>query len=99
MSKVKVGLLALIPTALIAALAIAGITTRNNQKFVSPLGTSFSLYAFENKKESAYMVYGFLPYWSLPDIEYLQPDKLTDTVMELFKLMNRVTQIGVTAQL
>ncbi len=78
MSKVKVGLLALIPTALIAALAIAGITTRNNQKFVSPLGTSFSLYAFENKKESAYMVYGFLPYWSLPDIEYLQPDKLTD---------------------
>lgn len=33
---------------------------------------------FKPEKKPAYIVYGYLPYWSLEDAKYIQQDKLTD---------------------
>ena len=46
---------------------------------LSPLGNSFSISAtFQNRNKENYLVYGFLPYWTLEESKYLQFDKLTD---------------------
>jgi spore germination protein len=47
---------------------------------ISPLGNSFSLLSKigENKEKPKYLVYGYLPYWSMERVQYLQLDKLTD---------------------
>ncbi|MFA6981843.1 MAG: glycosyl hydrolase family 18 protein [Patescibacteria group bacterium] len=46
---------------------------------ISPLGKSFSIFAFEKKEERpTAIIYGYLPYWSLDKAEFFQYDKLTD---------------------
>ncbi len=48
-------------------------------KIISPFSSSFSVFSMLKPRETPnYLVYGFLPYWNLSKIEYLQLDKLTD---------------------
>jgi spore germination protein YaaH len=48
-------------------------------ELIYPLGNAFSVLAASTKYETPeYIVYGYLPYWTLENIEYLQLDKLTD---------------------
>lgn len=51
---------------------------RKYTTFISPLGRSFSILAMQKRENPKYTVYGYLPYWSIENIKYLQPDKLTD---------------------
>lgn len=48
--------------------------------FVSPLNSNFSVFSMLNntQRESDYRVYGFLPYWKLNEIKYIQTHRLTD---------------------
>ena len=46
---------------------------------LTPLDNNFSVVTgIKNKRDNKYIVYGFLPYWSLDKIKYLHLDKLTD---------------------
>lgn len=46
---------------------------------LSPISKSFSILAFASKREPPNkIVYGYLPYWSIKDSQYIEYDKLTD---------------------
>lgn len=48
-------------------------------KFKSPVDDGFSVLAAKSKKiDKKYKIYGFLPYWKLNKVEFLQMDKITD---------------------
>lgn len=50
-----------------------------NLEVLSPVGHSFSILAYSNKREPPKkIIYGYLPYWSLNKAKYIQYDKLTD---------------------
>jgi spore germination protein YaaH len=53
---------------------------RGQADLVSPLSTSFSIFSvFEQDTDPpSHTIYGYLPYWGLGKIKYLQLDKLTD---------------------
>ncbi len=49
------------------------------QKLFSPFSQSDSILSFfTSRKKPSYVVYGYLPYWTLDSSKYLQMDKLTD---------------------
>lgn len=74
------------PTAIIYGLAVimfiawAGVKIfKPPKQQIDPHGKSFSVLAGSSKRsEMKYLTYGFLPYWSLNNIEHIQTDKLTD---------------------
>lgn len=46
---------------------------------LTPYSSSFDILAlFKERKKPAYRIYGYLPYWSLDNLEYLELDRLTD---------------------
>ena len=68
--------------ALVAVLALSSGLTHlalSRIPLVSPLSSNYSVFSeIPEIIEHDYRVYGFLPYWSLENAEYLQMDKLTD---------------------
>jgi len=54
--------------------------TDNDFKKLSPLSEKSSIFSFFSKEkvQPKKIVYGYLPYWNLNKIDYLQLDKLTD---------------------
>ena len=56
------------------------IKIEGNHIVISPLskGQSVLSYFLKDKEKPKKIVYGYLPYWNLDKIEYLQLDKLTD---------------------
>lgn len=50
-----------------------------NLSIISPLSKSFSILALTNRRDTPKkIIYGYLPYWTIGQTEYLQYDKLTD---------------------
>ena len=46
---------------------------------LTPYSSSFDILAlFKERKKPAYRIYGYLPYWTLESMEYLELDRLTD---------------------
>lgn len=54
--------------------------SNDNTSFISPISKTFSISSFFNAKTETpkYIVYGYLPYWTLDMTKYFQLDKLTD---------------------
>lgn len=49
------------------------------RKVLSPMGNSFSIMSLlKSRHVPKKIIYGYLPYWSIPDTKYIQLDKLTD---------------------
>jgi spore germination protein YaaH len=71
--------ISLISVGIILALSATLIKNIKTKNFISPFSNSFSVFAMlKPHKRPNYTVYGFMPYWSLVDMDYLQLDKLTD---------------------
>jgi spore germination protein len=48
-------------------------------KILRPMGNSFSIMSMlKSRHTPKKVIYGYLPYWSIPDSQYIQLDKLTD---------------------
>jgi len=48
-------------------------------KILRPMGNSFSIMSLlKTRHTPKKVIYGYLPYWSIPDTQYIQLDKLTD---------------------
>lgn len=58
---------------------LSTLSNKYRSEIIKPKSDTFSVLAasLENKAQK-YIVYGFLPYWSLDQAEYFQLDKLTD---------------------
>lgn len=54
--------------------------TKGEYKMVSPFSTKSNVFSFFSKthEKPKKIIYGYLPYWSIEKIKYLQLDKLTD---------------------
>jgi len=67
-----------------AVLFLAGVgfyikNYSSNQMPVSPFSISSNIFSiFSPQKRADYIVYGYLPYWTIESTKYLQMDKLTD---------------------
>ncbi len=67
--------------AFILALVIFNLLTfrsARSHKPLTPIDEGFSVLAATDKKAKDYTVYGFLPYWKLGEIPFIQTDSLTD---------------------
>ncbi len=66
----------------VAATVIYAFYTNSNTEnlsVISPLSKSFSILAFAGKRETpAKTIYGYLPYWSLDNLDDIQFNRLTD---------------------
>ena len=64
------------------ALALLGLYFKHfeyKSKPLTPYSNSFDIFSFFGTREKPkYTIYGYLPYWSLNQVKYLQMDKLTD---------------------
>jgi spore germination protein YaaH len=76
---------AIILTVIVAVAITLGIyniyllNQKSPSKILSPLGNSFSIFSmFNHSHKPKKIVYGYLPYWSVPDAQYLQLNKITD---------------------
>ena len=67
---------------LILLTALVVVKNKNNNvewNVISPLSSNKSVLAFSTKDEKPKkIIYGYLPYWSIEKMKYLQLDKLTD---------------------
>ena len=75
--------IAILSFSLILLTALIVVKSKSNNidgyNIISPLSSNKSVLAFSTKDEKPKkIIYGYLPYWSLEKIKYLQLDKLTD---------------------
>ena len=75
--------IAILSFSLILLTALIVVKSKSNNidgyNIISPLSSNKSVFAFSTKDEKPKkIIYGYLPYWSLEKIKYLQLDKLTD---------------------
>jgi spore germination protein YaaH len=75
--KLTLYILAISLVLAIAAFIIKQNTTKGD--FLSPFSQDLNIFSFfGNKEKPKKIIYGYLPFWSLDEIEYLQLNKLTD---------------------
>ncbi len=59
------------------SLYISKIDLKNHP--ITPYSSSFDLLSlFKERKKPSYVIYGYLPYWTLANLEYIELDRLTD---------------------
>lgn len=84
MKSVKAVIAGLVATAFIFGVWYIVITPKSaglaNLQILNPITKSKSIFSFflKTKQKPKKIIFGYLPYWSIDKIKYLQTDKLTD---------------------